>query len=481
MMNWFSSGVSFIIQAILVVAAVLVFAFIDPFNILVNNKLTLTDTPAHVVKIREIGELITAEYYGEVITSYQTLIEVTKQEEIDSMKSQVTRMDLSFRDRVFTLLPIEKRHEQRKQFNAILEDFDSLPYFNLYLNKLKDQVKKGKVFTTLFRRLVIDSGIEDLDENQGYLTSTINDAKALIEKNYRSRKISKPQLIMVGRGKVTAGYRFGTLDKHNIRFDTVRNKNLIVLVGMNAEILSWDINPWFIPELGIKGYEIVDVNRQANNPDILKKVKKACKDLLMSQAMASEILKKAKINAEQNLKQFLSLVLDNPALEVRIESDELDYYSNYVLHDSLVIDPDQLSALAKLINDRWAENQKDSVKLTDKPVVDSVKIASLLDTLCKTRLLIGKNTYLINPNTLLAYQGLHKNMGKSVLDTNELKDTAKLKKVADSIKLHLDMKNDKFRSLYEAALLRNKVTSVTDTSNLYPQMLEMAQGLLWKK
>src|SRR4051812_28360718 len=67
------SSVSFLIQAILVIAAVLLFSFFDPFNIFGSKKKTLKDTPVSVTSIREIGELITAEYYGEVLGSLKEI------------------------------------------------------------------------------------------------------------------------------------------------------------------------------------------------------------------------------------------------------------------------------------------------------------------------------------------------------------------------------------------------------------------------
>lgn len=77
-MKWLSSGTSFIIQVILVVAGVLVFAYFDPFDIFVSNKLSLIDTPAHVKKIREIGELTTAEFYGRSFLPIRPLLKLPK-------------------------------------------------------------------------------------------------------------------------------------------------------------------------------------------------------------------------------------------------------------------------------------------------------------------------------------------------------------------------------------------------------------------
>ena len=60
-------AIPFLLQVILVVVVIVVFAFWDPFGIFIPTKLKLKDTPVDVQSIRDIGQLITAEYYGEVI------------------------------------------------------------------------------------------------------------------------------------------------------------------------------------------------------------------------------------------------------------------------------------------------------------------------------------------------------------------------------------------------------------------------------
>lgn len=459
-MKWMASGTSFIIQVILVVAGVLVFAYIDPFDIFVSNKLSLKDTPAHVKKIRDIGELVTAEFYGEVISSYQTLVEVSKEDEIDRMKQEITTMDSSFKVRVYDLLTLEKQSEQRKQFNVIMDEFSQNSSFAIYKEKLGEKMQVN-FFKPLFRRLVIESGIESLGDETDYLSNVFNAVTAQIKREYNKAKIKKPQLILLGRGKVSAGYRFNKLDGHNVRVDSLRNR--IVFVGMTPEILNCDINPWLVPELGIKGFEIVDVNRKADNPGILQRVKQACLDSLMAQALAGDILAIAKTNAEQNLKQFFSLILDNPDIEVKILSDELDYYTKYVLCDSL-IDPSQLATMENLVNKQFAGGS-----------VDSIAISELKDSLCKCKLRIGTNHYEITPFTLPVSRWLQGNMTKNVMDS------IRLNKAADSLKASIHRNHDVFGALLGTALLRKNEPGRYDTlANINSLLKEMSKNLLRK-
>jgi hypothetical protein len=184
----------------------------------------------------------------------------------------------------------------------------------------------------------------------------------------------------------------------------------------------------------------------------------------MAQALASDILAIAKTNAEQNLKQFFSIILDNPDIEVKIESDELDYYSKYVVCDSL-IDPSQLASMENLVNIRCSAGQQ-----------DSVKISKLMDSLCKCRLRIGVNSYVITPFTLPVYKWLQTNMLKTATDTSQLRSAT------DSIKSKMRMNSNDFGKLYGTALLRNNTPPDHDTlTSLYLQLKEMSKSFLSKK
>jgi len=87
---------SFLFQALIVVIAVLAFSYFDPFEILLSNKLTLRDTPAQVQQIKSIGELISAEYYGEVISSYSHTIKANKDTSVAQMKKEVMNLHKQF-------------------------------------------------------------------------------------------------------------------------------------------------------------------------------------------------------------------------------------------------------------------------------------------------------------------------------------------------------------------------------------------------
>ena len=69
---------------------------------------------------------------------------------------------------------------------------------------------------------------------------------------------------------VKAGYDFGKLDERNFVYD--KDKGVIHFFGLSPKILDADINPWFIPELGVPGFEILTGNKNVEFEDV-KKVK----------------------------------------------------------------------------------------------------------------------------------------------------------------------------------------------------------------
>ena len=69
--------IAFVLQAVVVIVAVIIFSILDPFDILISKKLTMKDTPTIVNSIQAIGKLITAEYYGEVIKASGEALEIS--------------------------------------------------------------------------------------------------------------------------------------------------------------------------------------------------------------------------------------------------------------------------------------------------------------------------------------------------------------------------------------------------------------------
>ena len=461
-MKSITSGFTFVIQAILVVAGVLLFAYFDPFGILVSTNLKLKDTPAHIREIRSIGELITAEYYGEVISSYQSIIYIQKEEEITRTKSKLVEMDSLFLFRLRELSAITDKKQRKAQFESTLDEFKQHDNFDDYLSAVKKKLKLN-FLNSLFNNLLESDNISKLENGKDYLKTLQNEQVSEITKVYSKRAVRKPQLILLGRGKVQAGFRFGKLDARNLVVDTLRNR--IILFGIQPEILSCDINPWLIPELGIKGFEIVAVNGKADNPAILYKVKKACLDSLRANAMASNILSAARTNAEQNLQTLFSLLLDEPRIEVKIESDLLSYYLKNLARDT-IIDPSELENITKAINGALNPAVNKSASVTD-----SARAFALLDTLKLCKLVIGQQIFPVNPFSLPVYQLLANNrIASKNKDSIRTVLKARVKTIQSNAKLYALW-------FYRPADKKYSVTAEDTTGQVYHSYLLQSDSL----
>ena len=399
-MKSLTSGFSFVVQAILVVAGVLVFAYLDPFDIFVSTKLKLKDTPAHIREIRAIGELISAEYYGEVISSYQSIVHIQAAEEITRTKNKLVIMDSLFLQQLKKISSVPDKKRREELLDSIRSAFGKEDHFDDYFHAVKKKLHLN-FLSSLVKQLLDPKNIDILLDQKDYLNDLQADQVSEITKVYSTRAVRKPQLIMLGRGKVQAGFRFDKLDARNMRIDTMRHR--IVLFGIQPEILSCDINPWLVPKLGIKGFEIIEVNGKADDPAILYKVKKACLDSLRASALASDILNIAKTNAELNLQAFFSLILDDPGIEVRIESDLVSYYMKYLRRDT-VINPSELESINRTIAE--CLNPPPPKKAS---AYDSLRAFTLLDTLKLCKFAVGQEIFQVNPFSLPVYQLLTNN------------------------------------------------------------------------
>ena len=142
--------------------------------------------------------------------------------------------------------------------------------------------------------------------------------------------------MVLGRGSVKAGIDFGTFDENNFRYDV--EKKTIHLIGMKPQILTSDINPWFIPEKKVKGFEIIVMNKKAARPEYMLKVKQMALKKLKQNAIQAGIVKQAKKNAENALKSFFTLLIPEGVDEVIIHDSYLSYFDQSFVSDSITTD-----------------------------------------------------------------------------------------------------------------------------------------------
>jgi hypothetical protein len=360
--NW-----KLLLDIIIVVGGIIVFTLFDPFGMF--SKRELKGTANLVSSIKDIGELVTAEYYGEVISSLNETFVFDIPEDTVSEKFEecLYRLKLECknaidnRDGVRKFVSGQKLANLRDEYNKNNEFIYNHLIVLLAVNlinpdedkfyKENEQGLQGKTEQRVIRRIFNE--IEAIhkkhkknsssEEREAELNHYINDIPIYLasaasfhyqlNKMALSNKERRRDIVFIGRGWVKAGYQFEKLDERNFAYD--KNRKLIRFYGLSPVILDKDINPWFIPENKIQGFELVDFYKKATFEEA-KIVKIRCKEKLLEQANHSGIMKQAQKNGEEALKNFFSLLLDEPDLKVEFQPLPFQNELNLIGADTLV-------------------------------------------------------------------------------------------------------------------------------------------------
>lgn len=356
-----------IFEIALVVGIVLLIYWWNPMGIF-GGKLKLVPTANLSVQIREMGELITAEYYGEVISSInetimddledqgindQTNVVFYELEEMlaqlryfqsldDSLKLKIISRDDTQLSRRETRRLLSDRVSRSNILDRLIflgewEDFQLLPLHGEVLAFLFEK-SKGKN----------QSIRASLNENQTretlfYLyerpSDTWQDQNEFIAAYYQ-RKINQlpkreqsKRLAMIGRGTVKAGFDLSNLS-HNM-FYINETSGELHFFGLAPKILNSDINPWFIPEKGVAGFDILTYNGKVNFKDA-KKVKEYAVQKLETNAQKAGILKDAEIYGGESLRHLFSLMTGKEIKKVFFHHDELIQYTQQIIKDRFI-------------------------------------------------------------------------------------------------------------------------------------------------
>lgn len=396
----FWSQIGLFLQVVLVVVAVVAFSLFDPFGWLKSKKLTLEDTPISVRSIREVGQLISAEYYGEVLTSLQESMVADIAENRSEDSITFVQLKQAFDEAVYDLREQKstirlKGFSQKKKLYALFYhqySVTSHPFYQAFVHEMIDKKdasgnalriggKKIKSEKNLLKLLYdlddkeIEPALESLDIGYPEMEARFREEVEVITGNKQFRK---RQIVVLGRGWVKAGIDFGTFSEANFRYD--KANRTIHLIGMHPEILRSTINPWFIPEKQIKGFEVVLITRRAKKPEYMQIVKKRTLQKLRQQAIQSGILHKAKENAEANLKSFFSLLIPEGIEEVVIHDDFFSYFDASFVSDTLT------AATMRSIDSLFVSRYR----------TDSAAVVALRDTLKNRRVYLEERAYPAN-------------------------------------------------------------------------------------
>jgi hypothetical protein len=351
----------------LIAAVVLLLYWWNPLGIF-GGKAKLQPTANMIAEIIEMGELITAEYYGEVITSIQEAWtdslanpEVTNQSfeaysELKEMLARLSTFDAMTPDEKLNAVaadypPLKRRDRNRLVLdrvsrNNILdklifredwEAYELLPLHDQVLSFLYEKVAKEQ---GAIRNNLSNNQTKDLlfhlypDKIDNYWNSQEFFA-AYIQRKIKDapRQEARKKLAMIGRGTVKAGFNLAELRPSMFYINEKAAE--LHFFGLAPKILNTDINPWFIPEKGIPGFDILTHSGKVNFKDA-KKVKEFAIQKLEINAQRAGILTHAEQFGGETLKQLFSLITGKEIKKVFFHHDEIIQLAQQIIKDQFV-------------------------------------------------------------------------------------------------------------------------------------------------
>jgi len=354
---------------ILIVAAIVgAFAYFDPFGWF-RGPTKIKDTPLILSSVRSIGQLVTAEYYGEAVatladTIFEDYTPSTVNREAERNLQSHTRFGEYYASRKAKALVGGRRKTNVNILTKLTDRFPDLaenPFFEKVLlhyaryNMLQPKENDLKIILWHIH-----------EYRQPALKSPEQFATATFPISENGKKL-KNQLVYIGRGTVRAGINFGRFTESNFWYNSTTHK--IYLANIEPEILDYDINPWFIPEKGVKGYELVKITGKLKSDPLpaAARVKLRCKENLRAQAIEVGIISQAKENARQSLKELFSMLLDEPVEDVVFMENKYDQMNSFLV-DS-IISPIEAKALLSIVtkdfsqvDTLWYDNPQDQIR-----------------------------------------------------------------------------------------------------------------------
>lgn len=353
MIGWLLKNWKFLLDIVIVLAVVVLVFLWNPFGIF-GGGIKLKDTANMVSEVNQIGQLVTAEYYGEVIASIdEARLNLIEDENISNnalilfkdIKSALGNL------KVFQDLPNSEKDEEYKKmtpisgwrriirydvnsrnisdklnYHGFLDDITADPLYDdmlEYIYRLKSKRprnikwepsprhKEEALFMVYNEFPNPNEALDVEDFMQFYYQNKTADL---------SRSETRKKLAMVGRGWVKAGFDFSDIKPSSLIINEKRGE--VHIMGLTPQILNADINPWFIPEKGIPGFEILDDNGRVDFKDA-KLVKEYCVEKLLAFAHRADILQKAQDQASETLKTLFTLITGQEIKKVIFHNDRI--------------------------------------------------------------------------------------------------------------------------------------------------------------
>jgi hypothetical protein len=299
-------------------------------NIFKKKKLIIDDTPVMVKEIKELGELSTCEFYGEVYADINEVYE----DVIINLKDSLAINPAAFyknysglkeyfsRSNTYRMKEIEYNSEKRKYEALLNEHLKKLEEFKQNEQNLNQQI--AAISDDRKEKKQLKNQLDDLSKNiEDSKSNFQNEQKKYVETGNNFNKIKEDfsqykkdrNLVYIGRGWVKAGIDLKQLTEDNIIIDHGDSVSIQILVS-DPLILDADINPWFIytDEKKVKGFEIFvaktgSIFTDKNFTDFeVTQLKLKCKEKLRKEAIEKGLLNNAKTSAVQTLENFFHII-----------------------------------------------------------------------------------------------------------------------------------------------------------------------------
>ncbi len=300
------------------------------FNIFGEKKLKINDTPVVVQRIKEIGELTTAEFFGEVYADlnevYDNLIKTHKKDIIANPAQYYHDYSgLEIYMQIFIAKDLKEKEykQEQKRYETMMKNYmEKMKEFGKSRKELLQQL--GQSGVDISKKLIIQNKLAYLRNELEMKKKELSVASSRFEEiEYQYKEKSKEywdgrkqrNLVYIGRGWVKAGVDLRNISAENIIITSGEQSSVRVVLP-NPVILNADINPWFIytKDKKIKGFEIFlektgSIFSYKNFTD--KEVgllKSKCKEKLKEEAIKKDLLKNAKKSASHTIENFFYLL-----------------------------------------------------------------------------------------------------------------------------------------------------------------------------
>ncbi|PID89806.1 MAG: hypothetical protein CSA05_03400 [Bacteroidia bacterium] len=268
------------------------FGIIPSFGFFNKQEVSINNTPLLIKEIKEIGELISAEFYGEVYADLGQVYDRLAVQYKDSGKAVVEQQKSLYPKLAEYISAVKKVEKTQKKYKEALlkhkeglEKYNSNPYqMQLNAQILQDATRK----------------MDDAENKKDELRRTRN-------------------IVYIGRGCVKAGFDFKGIEETNLQIQENNNDTLVIKIP-SPKIIDNDINPWFIREKKIKGYELFMERKNGYffTDAEVRAVKLLCKTKMLESAKKKGILEKAEKSGLLAMESFFKVLgLEKFKIEVK--------------------------------------------------------------------------------------------------------------------------------------------------------------------